>query len=68
MQFQKGVPINRAASTKDPKEGPNPDIVPFESDEILQCTDPSETRKRKRRKNVDIEEVSKSCLDLEIDG
>jgi predicted RNA-binding Zn-ribbon protein involved in translation (DUF1610 family) len=76
MQYQRGVPLNRAASVqkeseiKDPKEKADPDIVPHVSDEILQCTDPSEMPKRKRRKNVDkhIEEVSKSCLDLAIDG
>ncbi len=77
MQFFKGVPLNRAASVQkkaivdDPKEKDvDPDKVPFESDEILQCVDPSEIHKRKRRKNVDkhIEEVSKSCLDLAIDG
>lgn len=80
LQYQQGVPLNRAASIQkkstidDPKEKEkekaNPDIVPYESDEILQCTDPKEMLKRKQRKDVDkhIEEVTKSCLDLAIDG
>ncbi len=77
LQYQRGVPLNRAASVqkksevKDPKEkNKDPNIVPYESDEILQCVDPSETLKRKRRVNVDkhIKEVTKSCLDLAIDG
>lgn len=78
MQFFKGVPLNRTASVQkeatvdDPKEKDtiDPDVVPYESDEILQCIDPSESLNRKRRRNVDkhIEEVTKSCLDLAIDG
>jgi len=77
MQFQKGVNLNRAASIQkesdvdDPKEKDvDPNLVPYESDEILQCVDPSEVIKRKKRRNVDecVDEVSKSCLDLAIDG
>jgi len=78
MLFQRGVPLNRAASTqkeskiKDLEEDSkiDTDIVPHVSEDFLQCIDPSETPKRKRRRNVDehIEEVTKSCLDLAIDG
>ena len=78
MQYQRGVPLNRAASVQkkatvdDPKEKEkvDPDVVPYESDEILQCVDPLEVANRKRRRNVykHIEEVTKSCLDLAIDG
>jgi len=79
MQFQKGVALNKQfsddsslkeATTKDPKSKTNRDIVPYVSDDFLQCTDPTEMPRRKRRKDVDkhIEEVSKSCLDLAIDG
>jgi hypothetical protein len=78
MQFQKGQNLNRAASVQkeaivaDPKEKKktNPNVVPFESDEILQCVDPNEVHRRKNRRKVDdkLEEVSKSCLDLAIDG
>jgi len=76
MQFQKGVNLNRTASvqkettSKDPKEKADPEIVPFESDEFLQCVDPAESLRKKKRRNVDehTEEVTKSCLDLAIDG
>jgi len=77
MQFQRGVPLNRAASVqkeaevKDPKEKDvDPEVVPFESDEILQCTDPTETLVWKRRKDVDKHryEVLNSTKDLAIDG
>lgn len=81
MQVQRGVPIRsfnasqhplKEATIKDPKEKSkvNRDVVPHASDDFLQCVDPSELPNRKKRRNVDkhIEEVSKSCLDLAIDG
>ena len=82
LQVQRGVPIpkmfdtntnmQKEAVVEDPKEKEkvDPDIVPYESDEILQCVDPSELHRRKNRRKVDdkLEEVSKSCLDLAIDG
>ena len=78
MQFQKGTPLNRLSSQKkesainDPEENneADPEIVPYESNEFLQCIDPYSVTERKRRGNADdyIEEVTKSCLDLEIDG
>ncbi len=82
MQVQRGVPIpkmfetstsiQKEAIVEDLKEKDmvNPDIVPYKSDEFLQCVDPSELPRRKNRRKVDekLEEVSKSCLDLAIDG
>lgn len=62
--------MQKEAIVNDPKEEADPDKVPFESDEILQCVDPNELHRRKNRRKVDekLEEVSKSCLDLAIDG
>ena len=42
----------------------------YVSDEFNMCTDPAERNIRKNRKNVDskLEDVWKSCQDLEIDG
>lgn len=78
MQVLRGVPINRAASVqkeatvedKKEKTKVDPDIVPHVSEDFLQCVDPSELPKRKNRRNVDehTDEVTKSCLDLAIDG
>lgn len=82
MQVRKGVPIpkmfdtvvdvQKEATIKEPKhkDKADPDIVPHVSDDILQCIDPSELNRRKNRRKVDdkLEEVSKSCLDLAIDG
>ena len=73
-QYQKKPKHNyyqKAASIKERKDKTkaDPDIVPHTSDEFLQCVDPSELL-RKKKKNVDehTEEVTKSCLDLAIDG
>ena len=72
MQVLRGVPLNRAASVEDKEEKAHtdPEVVPYVSKDFLQCADPSELPKRKKRRNVDehIDEVTKSCLDLAIDG
>jgi hypothetical protein len=62
------VPFNVAASKKDKKDDAEHDkgVVKdvYQSDEFNQC------QKRKKVKNVDkhLDEVWKSCRDLEIDG
>ena len=68
IQVQRGVPINRAASVqkestvedKKEKTKKDSDIVPHVSDDF----------KRKKNHNVDeqMDEITKSCLDLAIDG
>lgn len=72
--FDTNTEMQKEAIIEDPKEKDkekaDPNIVPYESNEILQCVDPSELHRRKNRRKVDekLEEVSKSCLDLAIDG
>lgn len=70
MQFQKGAPLNTASvKDKDEKEDVDPELVPYESEDFLmQCIDPNEVNKKRRNVDEDIEQVTKSCLDLEIDG
>ena len=70
--FDTDTSMQKEAVVEDSKEKEkvDPDIVPYKSDEILQCVDPNEVHRRKNRRKVDdkLEEVSKSCLDLAIDG